>query len=90
MTTKIHLRQTAEGRTACSVRGVRADGTVIFNSRATYRNMAVVAVRPEEFRAVPAEQRCAHCCDRFTPMMNARRRKAGKPLYKDAMTQELA
>jgi len=90
MAQKIHLRQTVNGRTACSVRGRRADGSIIFNSRDTYRNMGAIAVSPEEFRALPATDRCAHCCDRFTPMMNARRKAAGKPLYKDAMTKELA
>jgi hypothetical protein len=62
---------------------------VIFNSRDTYRNMNAVAVDPEEFRALPAADRCAHCCDRFTPMMNDRRRRTGKPLYADAMTKTL-
>lgn len=90
MTHKIHLRQSTAGHTACSVRGRRADGTVIFNSRDTYRNMGATAVSPEEFRATPAERRCAHCCDRFTPMMNARRKVSGKPLYANAMTKELA
>lgn len=89
MAHKIHLRQTTAGRTACSVRGRRADGTIIFNSRDTYRNTGATAVSPEEFRATPAEDRCAHCCDRFTPMMNARRKASGKPLYADAMTKTL-
>jgi hypothetical protein len=90
MTTKTHLRQTANGRTACSVSGVRGDGTIIFNSRSTYRNMTSTVVDPDAFRATPAEERCAHCCDRFTSMMNTRRKKAGKPLYADAMTKTFA
>jgi hypothetical protein len=51
--------------------------------------MSAVSVSPEEFRAIPAEDRCAHCCDRFTPMMNARRSMLGMPLYADAMTKTL-
>ena len=90
MVHKVHLRQGKDGTTACASRGVRANGTIIRNSRTTYQKMAVVAVTPEEFRATPAADRCAHCCDRFTPMMNDRRRKSGKPLYKDAFTKELA
>lgn len=89
MAQKIHLRQTVKGRTACSVRLARSDGKIVFNSRDTYRNMGAVAVSPDEFRETVPENRCAHCCDRFTPMMNARRARAGKPLYKDAMTKEL-
>jgi hypothetical protein len=90
MTHKIHLRQGVNGTTACASRGVRKNGKIIRNRRSTYQHMSVEAVRPVEFRAVPADQRCAHCCDRFTPMMNARRAKAGLPLYADAMTQTLA
>lgn len=86
---KIHLRRTVKGRTACSVRGVTGTGKIVFNSRDTYRNMSATVVDPEEFRATPAERRCAHCCDRFTDMMNDRRRITGKPLYADAMTKTL-
>ena len=86
---KVHLRQTVKGRTACSVRFARKDGSIVFNSRDTYRNMGATVVDPEEFRSTPATDRCAHCCDRFTPMMNARRAKSGKPLYADAMTKTL-
>lgn len=89
MAGKVHLRQGTNGTTACASKGTRKDGTVIRNSRTTYQHMGAVAVTPEEFRATPAADRCAHCCDRFTPMMNARRAKSGKPLYKDAMTKEL-
>jgi hypothetical protein len=89
MATKIHLRQGINGATACSISGVRADGKLIRNSRVSYQRMDAVAVIPEEFRLVPEADRCAHCCDRFTPMMNARRAKSGKPLYADAMTKTL-
>ena len=87
---KIHLRQGKNGTTACASQGVDRNGHVIRNSRRTYQCMNVEAVTPEEFRAVPASDRCAHCCDRFTPMMNARRKITGKPLYADAMTKTLA
>lgn len=86
---KIHLRQGKNGTPACAARGVGKDGNIIRNSRTTYQHMSAVAVSPDEFRATPAEDRCAHCCGRFTPMMNARRAKNGKPLYKDAMTKTL-
>lgn len=87
MTHKTHLRQGVNGTTACAARGMRADGTVIKNSRTTYQAMSATAVTPEEFRLVPAADRCAHCCDRFTPMMNARRKAKGLPLYADAMSK---
>ncbi|CAB4145739.1 hypothetical protein UFOVP1204_70 [uncultured Caudovirales phage] len=88
MAHKIHLRQGVNGTTACAARGER-NGKVIRNSRTTYQGMSAVAVNPEEFRATPAMDRCAHCCDRFTAMMNARRAKHGLPLYADAMTKTL-
>lgn len=87
---KIHLRQGVRGTTACAARGVNGAGKIIRNSRATYQHMTAISVSPEEFRATPAERRCAHCCDRFTPMMNSRRAKSGKPLYSDAMSKTLA
>lgn len=90
MAHKIHLRQSVQGSPACSIRGVRANGKCIRNARTTYQHMGAVTVMAEEFRAVPAADRCAHCCDRFTPMMNERRAKVGKPLYADAMTKKLA
>jgi len=86
---KIHLAQGVDGTTACSCVGER-NGKIIRNSRTKYQHMSAKSVTPEEFRATPAADRCAHCCDRFTPMMNARRVKAGKPLYANAMTKELA
>ena len=89
MTHKIHFRQGIHGTTACASRGTRANGTIIRNSRRTYQTMGAVAVGVDEFRETPAEQRCAHCCNRFTAVLNARRAKNGKPLYKDAMTREL-
>lgn len=89
MAHKIHLQQGVNGSTACATRGERKDGKLIRNGRASYQSMSAKAVPPEEFRATPAEHRCAHCCDRFTPMMNARRAKVGKPLYADAMTKTL-
>ncbi len=87
---KIHLRQGKDGTTACAAKGRSASGMVIRNSRSTYQFMGAVSVEPEAFRATPAADRCAHCCHRFTPMMNARRKVSGKPLYADAMTKTLA
>ena len=88
--TKVHLKQGKDGTAACAVQGVRQDGTIIRNSRRTYQHMDVVVVGPEDFRATPAKDRCSHCGDRFTPMMNARRAKSGKPAYADALTKRLA
>jgi hypothetical protein len=88
MTHKIHLKQSVGGVPACACRGQR-NGKIVRNSRNTYQHMSAVSVSPEEFRAIPSEDRCAHCCDRFTPMMNARRSMLGMPLYADAMTKTL-
>ena len=89
MAHKIHLQMGVKGTTACAASGVRKDGTLIFNARTTYRHMGATVVTPEEFRATPADHRCAHCVDRFTPMMNERRARLGMPLYADAMTKTL-
>lgn len=90
MAHKVHLRQGTNGTPACAARGFNAKtGKIIRNQRSTYQHMSAVSVDPEDFRATPAEDRCAHCCDRFTPMMNARRKLTGKPLYADAMTKTL-
>lgn len=90
MASKVHLRQGVKGTPACAARGMRANGTIIRNNRTTYQCMSAVVVDPDQFRATPADDRCAHCVDRFTPMMNARRKLVGKPLYADAMTKTLA
>jgi hypothetical protein len=90
MAHKIHLRQGMNGTTACATRKVDKNNKVIRNNRITYQHMSAISVNPEEFRATPAENRCAHCCDRFTPMMNERRKISGKPLYADAMSKTLA
>ena len=89
MAHKIHLRQGVNGTPACAASGFRKNGTIIRNARTTYQHMAATSVDAEAFRATAPENRCAHCCDRFTPMMNARRKLAGKPLYSDAMTKTL-
>jgi hypothetical protein len=66
------------------------NGKVLPNSRRSYRTIPYSETRsPEEFRAAAAADRCAHCCDRFTDMMNARRKAKGLPLYADAMTMTL-
>lgn len=88
--TKVHLKQGVNGTPACAARGFRPDGTIIRNNRTTYQFMSSEVVDPEAFRATTAENRCAHCVDRFTPMMNARRKKLGLPLYADAMTKAIA
>lgn len=90
MAHKIHLKQGTNGTPACASSGFDAKtGKIRRNSRTTYQHMQAASVSPEDFRATPAEDRCAHCCDRFTPMMNARRSVLGLPLYADAMTKTL-
>lgn len=60
------------------------------NSRRSYATIpASHIVNPEEFRATPDADRCAHCCERFTETMNRRRALSGKPLYANAFTKEL-
>ena len=74
MANKIHLRQGVNGTPACAANGFNSKtGKIRRNGRTTYQHMSATVLSPEDFRAVPAEDRCAHCCDRFTPMMNARR-----------------
>jgi len=90
MTTKIHFRVGKNGTTACASSGVTKDGMIRRNSRTTYQHMSVVSVGPNEFFATPAADRCSHCCDRFTAVINERHRRLGKPLYKNALTKERA
>lgn len=90
MAKKVHLRQGVNGTTACASDGVDKNNKVIYNHRIKYRRMDTVSVTPDEFRATPAEDRCAHCVARFTFVMNQRRKMHGKPLYADAMTKTLA
>jgi hypothetical protein len=90
MAHKVHLLGTVQGTPVCATSGFNAKtGKTHLNRRMTYRAMSATVVSPEEFRATPAKNRCAHCCDRFTPVMNARRAAVGKPLYADAMTKRL-
>jgi hypothetical protein len=86
---KIHVRQTKTGKPACSIGYVTKEGICIPNGREKYQYMASEVVGVEEFRQVPDAERCAHCSNKFTSMLNARRLKAGKPLYSDAFTQTL-
>jgi hypothetical protein len=89
MAHKVHFLATTGGKALCAVRSA-ANGKMRANSRATYATIpADHIVRPDEFRATPAADRCAHCSERFTEAMNSRRAKTGKPLYADAFTQTL-
>jgi len=91
MANKIHFRLTKEGSAACACGCVRKDGSVSKNSRTTYAHIpASCVVGPDEFRATPAADRCAHCAEQFTARMNARRVRSGKPLYSDAFTKTIA
>ena len=91
MTNKIHFRMTKQGHAACACGSVKSGNKVSMNHRSTYATIpASHVVGPDEFRATPAADRCAHCAEQFTARMNARRAISGKPLYKDAFTKELA
>lgn len=91
MANKIHFRATKQGIAACAC-GPSLPGNVVYkNNREKYAHIpANCVVGPDEFRATPQEQRCAHCENQFTYRMNERRKVSGKPLYKDAFTKELA
>lgn len=91
MANKIHFKATKQGSAACAVGPSIAGGLTHKNRRSTYATIpASYIVDPDEFRATPSENRCAHCAAQFTERMNARRKVSGKPLYKDAFTKELA
>ncbi len=85
MTRKIHLRQGKNGTTACASLGVDSRGNVVRNGRQTYQCMASEVVGVNEFMATPAADRCAHCCDRFVPMMTARHARLGLPPFTGAL-----
>ncbi len=91
MANKIHFRATVDGKAACATQLPNSQNKVRKNGRATYSSIpASCTVGPDEFRATPATDRCAHCCDQFTARMNARRALSGKPPYLDAFTKTLA
>lgn len=89
MSHKIHLRQTVGGRTVCNSRHI-GNGKFRFNGR---REMEFIPeskiVKPDEFRATPSADRCAHCADKFLETMNRRRKAQNKPLYSNAFTKDL-
>lgn len=90
MTHKIHFRATKNGYSACAVGALLPSGKFVVNHRQSYRDIPEShVVRPDEFRATAPEDRCAHCCDKFQSMLNARRIANGKPPYKNAWTKEI-
>lgn len=90
MAHKIHLIASAKGKTVCNARSI-GNGKVIFNSRKAMEFIPDAnKVHPEDFRATPASDRCAHCSDKFLETMNRRRKINGKPLYANVWTKELA
>ncbi len=90
MADKIHFRATIQGSAACAVRHI-GDGMFRKNNRSSYATIpASHIVGPDGFRAAPSDDRCAHCAGLFTDLMNKRRTRSGKPLYKDAFTKEIA
>jgi len=90
MTSKIHLRQGKDGTTACASRGVDSNGKVVRNGRRTYQFMASEVVGPQAFYDAPAADRCAHCCDRFVPMMTERHKRLGLPPFTLTLKTEAA
>lgn len=80
MARKIHLRRnkmisTTEARPVCATNPYREGSR--FNSRSTYRYMASEVVGYEDFKNVPAEQRCAHCVDMGLVIRNRQRKAKG-------------
>jgi hypothetical protein len=90
MTHKVHLTAGTNGNVACAIRGYDARGKVLLNDRMSYRLLKGTGVSHDEFRATPAADRCAHCCDKMTPLLNSARAQKGLPLYADGMTKTLA
>jgi hypothetical protein len=90
MAYKIHLLVSVKGKTACNSNAV-GNGKVTFNSRKAMEFIPdSYKVNPDDFRAAPASDRCAHCSDKFLGEMNRRRKNNGKPLYANVWTKELA
>jgi hypothetical protein len=90
MTHKIHLLVSVKGKTACNAQSI-GNGKLIFNSRKAMQFIPNShKVSPEDFRAAPASDRCAHCSDKFLETMNRRRKMNGLPLYANVWTKELA
>lgn len=79
--TKTHLRRNKAINCApvavCASKSV--NGLVRRNSRSTYQFMASEVVGLDAFRAVSAEQRCAHCMDAGLTWRNSHRRAKGLP-----------
>lgn len=81
MTTKIHLRankliNTDRAMAICATQRVAGRG-VRYNGRSTYKFMASEVVSFEDFKNVPAADRCAHCMDRGLIVRNRQRREKG-------------
>lgn len=81
--TKIHLRANKltgdnKARALCASKSI-GNGKTINNSRSTYRFMTSEIVSPEEFRATPIADRCAHCLQAGLTKKNAQRREKGLP-----------
>lgn len=90
MANKIHFRMSKKGWAACGCGCADKNGKVFKNARSTYAYIPEShVVGPDDFRAASPDERCAHCSDRFTAVMNARRIRSGKPLYSDAFTKTL-
>lgn len=79
--TKIHLQankgERREPMAMCSTRR-NSDGTVRNNGRQTYVGMRSDIVKFDAFKAAPAMNRCAHCCDILLERRNIQRKKEGK------------
>lgn len=77
--TKIHLQgnagNTREPMAMCST--VLVNGKVRNNGRRSYVGMGSPIVKLAEWKATPAEHRCAHCCDVYLERRNIIRRAKG-------------
>ena len=62
----------------CAAKSI-GNGKVRRNNRSKYQFMASEIVSYNDFRNVPAEDRCAHCMDMGLEARNKQRKAAGKP-----------
>lgn len=82
---KVHLQansgENREPMAYCSARWVlNAQGQVRVrdNGRRSYVGMGSPIVNLEGFKATPATDRCAHCCDKLLERRNIKRKAEGK------------
>jgi len=77
---KVHLQGNAglrrEPMAMCSTR-LTANGTVVNNNRRSYVGMGSQIMKLGEWKKIPEEHRCAHCCDIYLERRNIIRKEKG-------------